>query len=130
MVMQSPTEFNADVPRPTLLSANTLIGTRVKNPEGADLGNIEELMIDLASGRIRYAVLSFGGFLGIGDKLFAVPWEALEISPSEDVFVLDARRETLKSAPGFDKNHWPDMADPMWESKVHSHYGVTPYWQM
>ena len=79
-------------------------------------------MIDLPSGRIAYAVVSFGGFLGIGDKLFAVPWQALTLNTAEHEFILDVDRDTLERAPGFDKEHWPDMADPEWVSHVHAHY--------
>lgn len=115
--------------RRRVLTASTLLGDRVRNPKGEHLGNIEEIMIDLPTGRVAYAVISFGGFIGIGDKLFAVPWSALCIDQGEREFVLDVSRETLENAPGFDKNNWPDMADPSFEINVHTHYGRTPYWQ-
>ena len=95
---------------------------------GADLGKIEEIMFDVTTGRIAYAVLSFGGFLGIGDKLFAVPWGALSLN-SDQEFVLNVDRQMLESAPGFDKRRWPDMADPAFAQAVHRHYGKTPYWE-
>ena len=79
-----------------LLPASTIEGTAVQNAAGEDLGEINELMIDLEKGRIAYAVLSFGGFLGLGDKLFALPWEALNISPEGDVFILNVRRTFFK----------------------------------
>ena len=109
-------------------SASTLAGDRVRNSAGEDLGKIEDLMIDVQDGRVAYAVLSFGGFLGIGDKLFAVPWNALTINEQEKVFVLDVDRQTLENAPGFDKDNWPDMADPSWGQQIHGHYGQKPYW--
>jgi sporulation protein YlmC with PRC-barrel domain len=112
-----------------VLSAGTLAGDRVRNAAGEDLGKIEEIMIDLPSGRVAYAVLSFGGFLGIGDKLFAVPWSALSIDEGEHEFILNVDRKTLENAPGFDKDNWPDMADPSFGSQVHTHYGRTPYWE-
>jgi sporulation protein YlmC with PRC-barrel domain len=112
-----------------VLSAGTLAGDRVRNRNGEDLGKIEEIMIDLESGRVAYAVLSFGGFLGIGDKLFAVPWESLELNAAEHEFVLDVDKQTLENAPGFDKDNWPDMADTTWGQQVHSHYGQRPYWE-
>ncbi len=85
-------------------------------------------MLDLESGQIAYAVLSFGGFLGIGDKLFAVPWKALELNSAEREFILDVDKKTLENAPGFDKDNWPDMADETWISNLHAHYGSAPYW--
>ena len=82
------------------------------NRAGENLGEIEELMIDLENGRVAYAVVSFGGFVGIGNKLFAVPFEALELDAENHCFVLDVPREKLEKAPGFDKDKWPDFADP------------------
>ena len=111
-----------------LLPASTIEGTAVQNAAGEDLGEINELMIDLEKGRIAYAVLSFGGFLGLGDKLYALPWEALNISPEGDVFILNVPRAKLDNAPGFDKDNWPDMADSSWGETVHTYYGYKPYW--
>lgn len=111
-----------------VMSAGTLTGDRVRNLEGESLGKIEEIMIDLDSGAIAYAVLSFGGFLGIGDKLFAIPWGALTLDEANHEFILNANKATLENAPGFDKDNWPDMADPAWGSTIHSHYGQEPYW--
>jgi sporulation protein YlmC with PRC-barrel domain len=112
-----------------VITASTLTGDRVRNAASEDLGTIEEIMLDPESGRIAYAVLSFGGFLGIGDKLFAVPWSALRVDQGEHQFVLDIDRATLEKAPGFDKDNWPDMADPSFGRDVHQHYGQTPYWE-
>ena len=75
-----------------------------------------------------YAVLSFGGFLGMGDKLFAIPWRALQIDPPNHRFILDVDKETLESAPGFDKDHWPSMADEQWAREIHTYYKANPYW--
>jgi sporulation protein YlmC with PRC-barrel domain len=93
-----------------VMSASTLIGDKVVNEAGEDLGKVEEIMLHVPSGRIAYAVLSFGGFLGMGDKLFAIPWEALKLNEESKCFVLGVDKERLKNAPGFDKNNWPDMA--------------------
>jgi sporulation protein YlmC with PRC-barrel domain len=112
-----------------VMSAGTLAGDRVRNSAGEDLGKIEEIMIDVETGRVAYAVLSYGGFLGMGNKLFAVPWEALEVDEDQHEFRMDVDDETLKSAPGFDKDNWPDMADPSWGSQVYSHYGYKPHWE-
>jgi sporulation protein YlmC with PRC-barrel domain len=112
-----------------VISATTLCGDRVRNSAGEDLGKIEEIMLDVPTGRIAYAVLSFGGFLGMGNKLFAVPWEALTLNDREHEFILNVDKKVLENAPGFDKDDWPDMADPSWGSQIHSHYGYEPYWR-
>jgi len=114
-------------PGPHLMGADTLIGNDVYNRQEDDLGEIKEIMLDVHSGRVAYAVLSFGGFLGMGKKLFAVPWSALTLDTEHKRFVLDIDKERLASAPGFDKDHWPDMADPAWTQSVHSYYGTKPY---
>jgi sporulation protein YlmC with PRC-barrel domain len=112
-----------------VLAASTIAGDRVRNGAGEDLGTIEEVMLDVPTGRIAYAVISFGGFLGIGDKLFAVPWKALRINTTEHEFILDVPKQTLEAAPGFDKNNWPDMADPEFSGPLHEFYGQAPYWE-
>jgi sporulation protein YlmC with PRC-barrel domain len=117
-------------PGPQVLSASTITGDTVRNPQGEDLGRIEEIMLDMASGRISYAVLSFGGILGMGSKLFAIPWSALQLDADNKCFVLDISREKLENAPGFDKDNWPSMADNQWASQIHSYYGSRPYWEI
>ena len=114
--------------KPRLLSAGTITGDKVRNAAGEDLGKIEELMVDLDNARIAYAVLSFGGVMGMGNKLFAIPMEALTVDPEQHEFVLNVPRETLEKAPGFDKNNWPNTDDLEWQSKVYSHFGYKPYW--
>jgi sporulation protein YlmC with PRC-barrel domain len=107
-----------------VLSASSLAGNKVKNLEGEDLGKIEEIMIDLQSGRVAYAVLSFGsGFLHSG-KLLAVPWAALAVDQGDKKFLLNVPKATLESAEGFDKDHWPDLADPSFRTRTYGHYGV------
>jgi sporulation protein YlmC with PRC-barrel domain len=112
-------------PGPSLMGADTLLGNDVYNASDENLGNIKEFMIDMQSGRIVYAVLSFGGFLGMGDRLFAVPWRALELDTVNKRFLLHVTKEKLKNAPGFDKDHWPSMAETSWVTDVHSFYGVS-----
>ena len=112
-------------PGPGLMGANTLLGNDVYNKDGQDLGDIKEFMIDMASGRVAYAVLSFGGVLGLGDKLFAVPWAALALDTVNKRFTLDVPKARLKDAPGFDKDHWPTMSDPTWARSVHLYFGTT-----
>jgi hypothetical protein len=111
---------------PRVLSASTICSDAVVNGAGENLGEIEELMIDLESGRVAYAVLSFGGFLGVGNKLFAVPFEALELDAANHCFILDVSREKLERAPGFDKDGWPDFADPSFTQQVCRHYEIAP----
>jgi|ERR1035437_1477476 sporulation protein YlmC with PRC-barrel domain len=112
-----------------ILAASTLAGDSVRNSAGEDLGKVNELMVDIPSGRIAYAVLSFGGILGMGNKLFAVPWSALRVDEDEKCFILSVDKSTLESAPGFDKDKWPDMTNIAWGSEVFRHYGATPYWE-
>jgi sporulation protein YlmC with PRC-barrel domain len=112
-----------------VLAAAALSGGRVRNAAGDDLGKIEDLMIDIPTGRVAYAVLSFGGFLGFGDKLFAIPWSALSLEEDRTTFVLNVEREVLEKAPGFNKSDWPDMADVRWGTQIFSHYGYRPYWE-
>lgn len=115
---------SASGPGPTLMGADTLLGNDVYNKDGEDLGDIKELMIDMASGKIAYAVLSFGGLLGMGDKLFAVPWTALALDTENKRFTLNVPKDMLKDAPGFDKGRWPAMSDRTWASGVHKFYGT------
>ena len=113
-------------PGPHLMGADTLVGNDVYNKDSEDVGDIKEIMLDMRTGRVSYAVLSFGGFMGMGEKLFAVPWDALKLDTVNKRFVLDVNKERLESAPGFDKNHWPDMADAAWEKGIHAYYGTQP----
>lgn len=108
-----------------VLSAGTLKGTDVVNKSGESLGELEELMLDLNTGQVAYAVLSFGGFLGFGDKLFAIPWKAFSVDQNEEQIVLNVDKELLKDAPGFDKDNWPQVATSAWLSDVYSHYGFS-----
>jgi sporulation protein YlmC with PRC-barrel domain len=114
---------------PRVLSATKIIGYKVVNREGEQLGNIKDLTIDLDDAQIAYAVLSFGGFLGLGDKLFAIPLEALTFIDDHTVR-LDVDKEVLKNAPGFDKERWPDDAQYQagWLLDIYEYYGYSPYW--
>jgi len=116
-----------DGPGPALMGANTLDGNDVYNHNDEDLGDIKEIMLDVASGRVAYAVLSYGGFLGMGQKLFAVPWSALTLDTENKRFTLNVEKDRLENAPGFDSDNWPDMADPSWQKEVHGYYGTQPY---
>jgi sporulation protein YlmC with PRC-barrel domain len=126
---QDATKLTVDRRRRRVLAASTLTRDRVRNRAGEGIGKVEQIMVDIPSGHVAYVVLSFGGFAGIGDKLFAIPWNALRLDEDEHEFVLDIDRNTLDNAPGFEKDAWPDMADPAFSAAVHEHYGKTPYWQ-
>jgi len=108
---------------PRVLAAETLKGNKVTNAKGEDLGKVEAIMLDLVRGRIAYVVLSGA------HKLLAVPWELLSISFHDKKFILNVSEETLKSAPGFDKNNWPDSGDFDWLAKVYQSYNREPYWK-
>jgi sporulation protein YlmC with PRC-barrel domain len=114
-----------DGPGPALMGANTLLGNDVCNKDGENLGDIKELMIEMATGKVAYAVLSFGGVLSLGDKLFAVPWAALKLDTENKRFTLNVPKAALEDAPGFDKSRWPSMADKAWAASVHTFYGMT-----
>ncbi|HEX8406863.1 MAG TPA: PRC-barrel domain-containing protein [Duganella sp.] len=111
-------------PGPRLMGADTLIGEDVYNRQEEDLGDIKEIMLDMREGKVAYAVLSFGGWLGMGDKLFAVPWEALQLDTVNKRFLLDVSKDHLKNAPGFDKDSWPDMASAEFSTQMHDFYGT------
>jgi sporulation protein YlmC with PRC-barrel domain len=116
---------SSDGPGPSLMGANTLLGNDVYNKDAEDLGDIKEFMIDMSSGKVAYAVLSFGGVFGLGDKLFAVPWAALKLDTVNKRFTLDVPKATLKGAPGFDQDNWPSMSDRNWASGIHKFYGTS-----
>jgi sporulation protein YlmC with PRC-barrel domain len=116
-------------PGPRLMLASALAGTEVVNREGEKLGMLDEIMLDVPMGRIAYAVLSSGGFLGIGEKLFAIPWGALTWDTENQFFILDVSKDRLEQAPGFDKDHWPSTADQSWAANVHKYYVTAPYWE-
>ena len=113
----------------TIVAKRSLLGAKVVNCEGKDLGVVEDLVIDSRDDRVAYAILSFGGFLGMGDKNFAIPWQALGFDVDNKVAVLNIDQDRLKNAPGFDKDNWPDMTDRTWANQIHTHYGYTPNWE-
>jgi sporulation protein YlmC with PRC-barrel domain len=112
-----------------IVPAKSVIGSNVVNANYQDLGTIEDLVLDAGAGRIAYAVLSFGGFLGVGDKYFAIPWYAFQFHLAEKRIVLNVDKKLLESAPGFDKANWPNMADSTWGTSIYKHYGLAPYWE-
>jgi sporulation protein YlmC with PRC-barrel domain len=100
------------------LTASSIIGDKVHNAEGEDMGKIEDIMIDITTGKIEYVVIEFGGFLTIGEKYFAIPFRLLQVDAANKAFIFDQPKEMLEKAPGFDMNHWP-------ETNLH---GEETYW--
>lgn len=117
-----------DGPGPDVMASSSLESTQVITSDGEDVGKIKEIMLDVRHGRIAYAVLSSGGFLGIGDTLHAIPWNALTLDTDAKCFRVDLPAQGLKDDPGFDKDHWPAMADQTWGASLHKYYGRAPYW--
>ena len=130
-VNPSPNTESTHGPGPRLMTADTLTGDSVVNPQGEELGHIEDIMIDVPRGRVAYAVMSSGGFLGMGDKLFALPWEALTLDPERECFVLDADKQRFEQAPGFDKGRWPSSPDfgLQQEEQLYDYWGARRYWE-
>jgi sporulation protein YlmC with PRC-barrel domain len=108
-----------------LMSASTLNGDDVKNTQGENLGHVKDIMLDTENNRVAYYVLSFGGMLGMGDKLFAIPPEAMKLNTNDKCFILNIDKDRLKKAEGFDKDRWPNMADATFRSNLYQHYGLT-----
>jgi sporulation protein YlmC with PRC-barrel domain len=115
-------------PGDRMLSVEEVTGSTVRDLQGEDLGKLEDLVLDAESGRVAYGILTFGGFLGIGDKYFAIPWLALRPDSKEDGFVLDVDKERLRDAPRFEKQDRPPFTDPTWSASIYEYYGHAPYW--
>lgn len=111
-----------------IIAVSNLTRQDVYNMQGDRLGEIMDLTINAEHGCIAYVVLSFGGFLGLGDKYFAIPWGAFSIDRDKKRIILNVDKEVLKDAPGFSKDDWPDMANQRWAMQVHDFYGIDPYW--
>ena len=107
-----------------IVKADDVVGVKVKNAQNEDLGEVEAVMLDKHDGYVHYVVLSFGGFLGMGEKLFAMPWEIFSYDDDEDCFIINVDKEKLKNSPGFDKDHWPNMSDTTWSQGVRDYFGV------
>lgn len=106
-----------------LMAITSIIGDRIENPQGEDLGKIDDLMININSGEIEYAVVEFGSFLGLGGKLFAVPFRELTFDTDRKIVLLDRDKEYLRKSPGFDKSHWPGTNDSSYFDNVKLYYG-------
>jgi PRC-barrel domain len=112
----------------TLISADKVEGTSVKNRKGDSLGSIDTVMIDKFSGKVAYAVMSFGGFLGIGDRYHPLPWDVLRYEPKESAYVVDIDKTTLEKAPSLARDEYATMQDRDWGERVYRYYNVPPYW--
>ena len=110
--------------RSGVFKASQLMGMNVLGTDGKNLGDIKDLVINPDDGAIDYAVLDFGGFLGIKDKYFAIPWDALQVATDKSHILIDATKRDLKQAPGFDKSHWPDFGDLAQTTVIYEFYGV------
>ncbi|MDJ1159364.1 PRC-barrel domain-containing protein [Chelatococcus sp. SYSU_G07232] len=111
-----------------LIASDRIEGTPVRRPDGSRIGRIERLMIDKRTGQVAYAVMSFGGFLGIGEDYHALPWGALKYNVELDAYELDITEEQLRNAPNFPGDENFNWSDRDWGQRVHDHYQVPPYW--
>ncbi|MFH2063638.1 MAG: PRC-barrel domain-containing protein [Pseudomonadota bacterium] len=113
-----------------VVPASKIIGETVVNRQSENVGKIHELVIDAGKNRVVYAVLSFGGFMGMGDKLFAMPWEAFEFSATDKKLILNVDKDKLKAAPGFEKDEkWPNFSDILWGESIYNYYDYAPPWK-
>lgn len=112
----------------SMCSGGWIGGSSVTNLAGDDLGKMEKVALDLDRGIIAFAIISLGGFLSIGGKLFAVPWQAFSVSHHDKKFVLNIPKEKLESAPYFDEAHWHQQVNASWLDSVYRYYGYKSYW--
>lgn len=115
--------------RAGLLRASTILGCAVENSAGEPLGKVEDLVIDPLRGMIAYAILSLESFLGPGNRLFAIPLPALYYRSEDGKLVLYADKDTIRRAPGFERDRWPNLNDRLWGEEICAHYGCPPYWE-
>jgi hypothetical protein len=111
-----------------LISSGKVAGTSVENPNGDNLGHIRDVMIDKVSGEVAYAVLKYGSFLGVGGKLFALPWDVLEYDTARSAYVVDIPEDQLRGGPGFVENNEPNWSDPAYNKTLHDYYGSEADW--
>lgn len=109
-----------------LISSETVEGTNVYDRSGNKIGTIDHLMIDKVSGNVRYAIMSFGGFMGLGHNHYPLPWNAIRYDTSREGYVTDVTESQLKDAPEFSDDSWRDRD---WEARWHQHFGTPPYWE-
>ena len=112
----------------SLISASKVTGTNVYNTEGQHLGAVHDIMLDKLSGKIAYAFMSFGGFLGIGERYHAIPWAALKYDTAQGGYVVGITIDQLKGAPTYGGDEVPAWGDRVYETRIHDHYKTPPYW--
>ena len=112
----------------TVISASKVTGTNVYNTDGDHLGEIYDVMLDKRSGKIAYAVMSFGGFLGIGERYHALPWSTLKYDTRQGGYVVGLTIDQLKGAPTYAANELPAWGDRAYEARIHDYYKAVPYW--
>jgi sporulation protein YlmC with PRC-barrel domain len=114
-------QLGANANRPVhVLTASSIIGDKIENTQGESIGKIKDIMLNTQDGKIQYLIIEFGGFIGFGEKLFAIPFAAVKLNTKNADFVLNIDKEFLEKAPGFDKDHWPE---------TNGHYfDVNTYW--
>lgn len=111
-----------------LISCDKVEGTAVQNRQGESLGSIDNIMIDKYTGKVAYAVMSFGGFLGIGERYHPLPWSVLKYDAGAGAYVVDLSKQVLEGAPTYGRDERVDWEDRAWGQRVHDYYGVSPYW--
>lgn len=107
-----------------LISANRVQGTPVFNPEGDKLGHIEDVMLDKASGHVAYAIMSYGGFLGAGERYHPLPWSILSYDMGKNGYVVPLGKSQLDDAPTIAGDQAAEPDDVGWAEQVHTHYGI------
>lgn len=122
--------YAADPAQPWQLRlSSNIVGSHIKNLTGESLGDVKDMVINPEDNQVLYAVISFGGILGLGEKLFAVPLSLMKRSAEANTFIMDVEQNRLKNAPEFNRNNWPQMTDPQWIASVYDFYGLQPAWQ-
>jgi hypothetical protein len=111
-----------------LIGSDKVEGTSVRRPNGDKIGEIERIMIDKRSGKVAYAVMSFGGFLGIGEDYYPVPWEKLNYNVELDAYELDISEDRLQGAPKYAAGTDYDYSREGGGRRVYDYYGAQPYW--
>lgn len=126
--VRSEAAADVELPPRSLIASDRVIGTEVRRIDGSKVGRIERLMLDKRSGRVAYAVMSFGGFLGMGEEYYTLPWAVLRYDTGLDAYVVDITEAQLRDAPA----RSPEGSDPederAWEEHVHRYYNAAPYW--
>jgi sporulation protein YlmC with PRC-barrel domain len=113
-----------------LIGADDVQGTSIYNPAGDNLGSVQDVLIDKVSGKIAYAIVGFGGFLGIGDRHYPLPWDKLKYDLALGGYVVNLDRHTLEGAPSYATDETVGWEDPAWSKRVYDYYGSRPYWDL